>query len=135
MTWKLKTAGLTQEQFDERDRIVKAFVPDRYREFGWTGGVMHYENMDVETLKQLIEKGYADPNDRQNCAPCIKDFVALMEKYPTLKAHGYVVERERNDARISVEGVEGECPSEVSKMFKDADDCIYENGQLYVWYD
>lgn len=132
--YTMKTAELTEEQFDERDEIMSRF--ESYtKDLGWRGGVRYYKDLDYKTLETLIEKGYADPDEKQNAAPCIGGFLELMKQYPSLKAHGYWVERERGDSRISIEGVEGVCPPEIAKLFKHADDCIYENNSLYVWYD
>lgn len=137
MDYRLETAKLTEEQFDERDSIMDAFVPERYKAYGWSGGVKPYQGLDLKTLKMLVEKGYASSNERQNAAPSIKGFMEIMERNPDLKAHGYFVERTRDDARISVEGVEGKCAPEDARKFKRADDYTYSSktGELYCWYD
>ncbi len=131
--YTMKTAELTKEQFDERDEIMSRF---EIQTFGhWWGGIKRYMDLDVGTLEKLIEKGYADVDEKQNEAPCIGGFLELMKQYPTLKAHGYWVTRERDDSRISIEGVEGKCPSDIAMLFKHADDFEYKDGNLYVWYD
>jgi len=133
MSWKLKTAELTEEQFNERDRIMCRYMSGGYAEF--FGGVEHYTGLDLATLKLLIEKGYADPKDQQNCAPSIGEIVKVMERNPGLTAHGYWVSRERDDARISVEGVEGPLKPEFLPMFKHADDLQYDGETIYCWFD
>lgn len=134
---RIKVVKLTEEQYDERDSIMNKFVPERYMGYGWSGGIKHYENLDYDTLKYLIEKGYANKDDCQNSCPSIGTIFEVMERNPGLTAHGYFVERERDDDRISIEGVDGPCSKEDAKIFEDADDYIYdyEDGELYCWYD
>jgi len=77
----------------------------------YKGGIASFEEMTVQTLKNLIALGYADPESTQNDSPTIAEFVKLMERHTDansfLGAHGYVVSFERDDYRVSVEGVEG----------------------------
>ena len=133
MNWKLKTAELTEEQFDDRDRIMCRFIKGDRAEF-W-GGVEHYSGLDVHTLMELVDKGYADEKDAQNSAPTIREIMIAMLGNPGLTAHGYWVSRERDDARISVEGVEGPLKPEFLPMFKHADDLQYDGETIYCWFD
>ncbi len=90
----------------ERDRLIFGENSPRYG-----GGMARFEDLDVATLKKLIELRYADPEDKQNEAPTIAEFVALLERHDTedsdLTAHGYVIHKERDDYRVSIEGIEG----------------------------
>ena len=133
MNWKLKTAELTKEQFDDRDRIMSRFIRGGYATF--RGGVKHYSGLDLDTLRILVDKGYADPNDGQNSAPTIKEIMEIMAANPGLTAHGYYVSRERDDARISIEGVEGPLKPEFLQTFAHADDLQYDGEHIYCWFD
>ncbi len=86
----------------ERDRLVF-----RDKEPPYMGGCAWYKNLDAPTLRQMIALGYADPEETQNESPEISEFADLLEQHPGLTAHGYVVSFERDDYRMSVEGVEG----------------------------
>jgi len=143
MSWKLKTAELTQEQFDDRDEMMRPFLRVGFRseytgrsvEEISRGDIVRYEGLELDTLRELVEKGYADPMDRQNSAPNIKEFIELMQANPGLTAHGYVVSRQRDDARISIEGVEGPLRPECLHMLSRADEIEYDGETVYCWYD
>lgn len=133
MTWKLKTAELTEEQFNDRDRIMAKFMKGSYAEF--LGGIEYFRGLDVDTLKELVDKGYADPEDAQNSAPTIREIMAAMDANPELTAHGYWVSRDRGDARISIEGVEGTIDPGYVGIFRHADDFEYDGSYIYCWFD
>jgi len=85
----------------ERDRIIFG----KSVEYG--GGICHFQDMTLDTLRELIAKGYADPEGQQNDSPMTEELADLMARHPGLTAHGYVVSFERDDYRVSVEGVSG----------------------------
>ena len=130
--WKLKTAELTTEQFDDRDSIMEPYLSVVR---GWSGGVCHFDGLDADTLQLLIDKGYADPEERQNIAPTIGEILEVMRAEPELRAHGYLVSRERGDARVSVEGVEGRCELDNALKFRLADEFTFDNGDFFCWFD
>lgn len=102
--------------------------------------VRHFVNLDANTLEKMIELGFADPEDQQNEAPTIAEFLKWMKENPSYKAHGYVVCVERDDYRLSVEGVDGcgKTPEEIShfkNMFWNADEFDIEDNYQRAWYD
>jgi hypothetical protein len=113
----------------------------------WFGGVRYYKLMPVEVLKKLIELDFADPEERQNCSPSIMSIVEFMERWPNFVfAHGYAVSDQRDDYRISVEGVEGIIPkgmdsdadfrTDFIQFWTGADELeLNNNGHFRVWYD
>lgn len=88
---------------NQRDKIVfgEYYDKDRYR-----GGIRYFSHMPVESLHELLKRGFADPDNQQNYAPPIKEIVQFLDKHPNFWAHGYAVSPERDDCRVSVEGVE-----------------------------
>lgn len=104
------------------------------------GGCTNFRFVNVNTLKELVKKGYLDPEDKQNDAPTAGEFIKFMEKYPEFKAHGYIIDNEREDRRITIEGVSGYPQSEEAKeafeeMFLNADEFNIEDDEYYCWYD
>lgn len=102
--------------------------------------ILRYEGLNVEGLRLLLEKGFADPEERQNCAPPIQDIYDFMCQHPGFTAHGYIVTPNRADYRVSIEGVEccdydSSDAEAFSALFHDADDFVVEDGNLYCWYD
>lgn len=106
------------------------------------GGVERFDNLSADTLQTLIDEGFADPDDTQNNSPSLQEILDFIREYPEFKAHGYAVSPERDDYRVSLEGVAGvverssDAFSEFVDMFRDADAFeISESGNCYAWYD
>jgi hypothetical protein len=117
-----------------RDSIIG--VTDSYH-----GGCAHYNNLTLEKLQKLIDNDFIEMDEAQNEAPTIEEFYNFLKKYPKFTVHGYVVEKERDDYRVSIEGLEykGKITFEMEKDFtefcKHADDLICKQNKLYSWYD
>jgi len=102
--------------------------------------VRHFVNLDANTLEKMIELGFADPGERQNESPTIGEFLAWLKENPSYKAHGYVVCVDRNDYRLSIEGVDGHSKDleEIQRfreMFQDADEFDIYGDYQRAWYD
>jgi hypothetical protein len=72
-----------------------------------TGKFVHFVGLTAVNLRKLIDEGFADPEEQQNDAPSIREFIEYMEAHPGLTAHGYAVGLERPDYRVSIEGLKG----------------------------
>ena len=138
--------------FNAYKQYCKANLPYAYEcmqnDDGWSGGIKHFKLMPVQALKRLVELKFADPESCQNSSPSIARIISFMEKWPSFVfAHGYAVSHERDDYRISVEGVEGRVPEDLSKtrpefeidfirFWTGADELELRNdGNFRVWYD
>ena len=101
----------------------------------------HFEKMDLKTLRLLIKERFADPEDMQNDAPSIQEFADFLEKHPDFTVHGYTIGAERDDHRVSVEGLEfdGYYSKEDLADFIDfqrtADEFEVEPHTLRSWWD
>ena len=69
------------------------------------GGVRYFTGMRPKTLRTLLEEGFADGAERQNAAPPIAELLGYMESHPEVSAIGYAVDPERDDYRVSIEGL------------------------------
>ena len=69
------------------------------------GGVADFDDLTLATLDTLISEGFADPRDTQNSSPSIKQFRDYMAEHPNVTAHGYLVSNDRDDRRVSIEGL------------------------------
>jgi len=108
-------------------------------ESNW-GGVIHFQNLTAEILKTLLDEKLADPEETQNEAPSIQEFYDFLVENPGYTAHGYAVDLERDDYRISIEGVEGCAETEEGRsafieMFRFADDFTFAVDWQYCWFD
>ena len=122
---------------DLRDMIIfgEPYMEDRYM-----GGVRHFSCIDTETAHKLMDNGFLDPQEYQNCSPDVKDLVEVAEKYPEMYLFGYTVSPDRDDYRVSIEGLKGYKPF---KSLEDAEDfiglCRYADDfsidPPYAWWD
>ena len=117
---------------------------ERYALLGLTGAesedCKRFSDLDYTTMCELMEKGYLDPTDTQNFAPSageIKDFLATHRNFT---AHGYIINNDRADRRISIEGVEGiantaEELEQFTDLFSGADEFTATLDGCYCWFD
>ena len=105
----------------------------------YLGGVRYFTDMTLETIKMLVKTGFADPEDRQNEAPSIEEFISFMEANEGYVLGGYTVTDERSDYRISIDRIEKTEPiytKEELEAFVDfarwADDFETDG---YAWWD
>ena len=131
---------------NKRDSIISetaiwnyGFIEKSTPSYG--GGIALFSGLKVETLKKLINEGFADLEDAQNESPTLKEFFDFLEKNPEFSAEGYAVSAEREDCRITITGVlyTGKVTESKKKAFlelcSDADELTVEDEYLRSWYD
>lgn len=121
-----------------RDEIIFGdYKPEAYK----LGGIRRFENLTLEQFKLLYDEKFIDPEDCQNSAPSAEDFINFMQENPQFTAHGYAVSPERNDYRVTIEGLDldGETSEETKFNFvhfaRHADEFTYEQHRLRCWWD
>ena len=132
---------------NQRERDGKLNFPTQIYSDGedfnssYHGGIRHFDGLNSETLDWLIENSFADPRECQNDAPIIDDIAAFMRKHPEFTAHGYAVDKGRDDYRPSLEGVDysGKVTSSLTAAFVDlfghADELTVNEVSLSCWFD
>lgn len=120
---------------DERDALLKITKYDDCNK-----SFASFKNLNVRTLKILLDKNFANPSMRQQRAPSIRKFYEFMLVHPEYKAHGYMCGLARQDYRISIEGLKGRPKNLVSRfdfynMFRKADEFSDNADGLRCWYD
>lgn len=127
-----------------RDNIIfdDEEIPKHY-----TCGLASFYNLTLEKLEKLIENKFIDLDGRQNFSPTVGVFLDFMKKYPFIKAHGYAVCIERDDYRVTLEGLickdsaKKYITSELQDEFKSfskryrADIVKAQKVKLYSWWD
>lgn len=132
-------------EYKLRDEILEPFSTEEI------GGLRYFKNLDLDTLKKLIDLNFIDLNGRQNLSPSVKQFLEFMEENPQTKAHGYSVSNKREDYRVTLEGVtiyktsvkgediveniSEELMNEFDTRFENADTLIISKDLLYCWWD
>ena len=101
--------------------------------------VRYFNELTYDNLQKLIAEGFADPDDMQNSSPSIGEIAEFLKANPFFTAHGYIVCPERDDVRVSLEGVESahllnrtELEAFV-EMFRHADE--FSLNPPRAWYD
>jgi hypothetical protein len=122
----------------KRDEILAPFTTESMT--NGLGGVYHFTGVTAAVAAELLRLRFLDPKERQNDAPEAKDMIRFINEHPGFTLHGYAVVPERDDYRVTFEGVEfkGKYSESYLKdfvhMFRDANDLIIEGG-LFCWYD
>lgn len=108
------------------------------------GGVYSFSHLDYSGLKELIEKKYILLSERQNYSPTVKQWYNLVEENDLqnkLYFHGYVVEADRRDRRISLEGIEADLDTQFTEnQWKALRDITYSADSFHekplrCWWD
>ena len=141
---------LTVKQQEQRDALIftektmmrSSFVyQDRY-----IGGTRHFEHLKPVVMRELLRLGFADPNEKQNDAPSLRefgDFIASIPENVDVELSGYAVSREREDHRVSINGIliRGEIDSSVRRLWWDMlqkhkpDSNEEDKNMLFAWWN
>jgi hypothetical protein len=130
----LPSNSLNQDQA-MRDSIIGIKNPEYF------GGCEHYSGLTLEQLDKLIDNRFIDLSDRQNDSPTAQEFYEFIKDHPEVKAHGYVISKDRNDYRVSIEGLEFDgvvsktTMSDFVKLCRHADEFTCEQNKLRSWWD
>ncbi|HTM20305.1 MAG TPA: HEAT repeat domain-containing protein [Kofleriaceae bacterium] len=70
-----------------------------------SGGIVKFDDVDLATMRTLIEERFTTLEMRQNEAPSTGELLQFMELWPEVTAHGYAVVPGRPDYRVTFEGL------------------------------
>ena len=123
---------------EARDEILEPFYLDKCT----TGhNCASYAGLTLAALEELVARNFIDLEEQQNDAPTVREILEFMRKHPTFTAHGYAIDKSRDDYRVSIEGVMATDFS-VEKdlfafieLFRFADEFDVSPEQLYCWFD
>jgi len=97
-------------EIPERERILQPYLypPNDTLMSGWIGGTRHFHGAPPTVIELLIKKGYLKKSETQNESPTSEQFLRFMKRWRqyNILAHGYEVSKERDDCRITIEGLE-----------------------------
>lgn len=97
--------------------------------------------ISLEQLLELKKEGLIDLDEYQNNSPTVAEFIDFLTDYPKFNAHGYIVTPEREDSRVSLEGLEVEeelTTDEIlafSNKFHLADEFEVQRNYARCWWD
>lgn len=128
--------------YNTREKII--FNQD-YKKENYSGGIRRFI-CSRETMQELLDKGFVDPNETQNESPRVKDFMDYTENFDNVTFGCYAVSPDRSDYRITIEEVNIEIPddqcdhvAQAVETFRYADEFNFEHtfGSyiLHAWWD
>jgi hypothetical protein len=88
------------------DQIIPILQP--YKNLNFSNATYYYyDRVPSEVLLQIVpllpKKNYEE--ERQNYSPTIKDFVEIAKKEPRAKFDLYIITKERDDERLTIETI------------------------------
>ena len=97
--------GPLNKDIKRRDELIFGdYDPLEYT--GNSGGVRKFNGISVQTLKQLLEENFTDPDDDQNGSPSVREMLEFSEKWNNKYVFGgYAVEIWRDDYRVSLDSI------------------------------
>lgn len=130
---------LNKANVNKRDLILfgEDYDPRKY-----FGGIRRFTDLSYTGLKKLFDLDVVDPHERQNEAPEVAEFLEFLQDHAGFTAEGYAVSPERDDYRVSLEGVD--CDEDFSledlvdfvMTFRFADEFSVDPEEgLHCWYD
>lgn len=124
------------QDWELRDSMLNDVYGDKKGDYD----IFRFNGVTAETLQKLVDLKFADPYERQNESPTIAEFLDFLNGNPDFTALGYAVNVQRDDYRVSIEGVRGNSHDAQQilrfiQMFRMADEFEIENGYQYAWFD
>lgn len=121
------------------------------------GGIIRFNNLTVEQLEEISKVEGVDLYDKQNEAPTLKQFLefgenvtrfSLLNLDGELYYEGYLVDADRNDSRITIDGIAiknvsvkedpedlDELKSDFKRFARKADELDIEDNYMRAWWD
>jgi hypothetical protein len=126
------------KDWEKRNEIIAPYT--KLKKIEGDQDHVHFEDLPVKVLKQLVKLKFADPEETQNNSPSIKEFIEYMEANPDCAAHGYIICHSRHDYRVSVEGIT-QVPTDLASRrnffdtFRYADELDVFDDVMRCWFD
>ena len=133
--------GPLNKDVKRRDELIFGeYDPLEYSER--SGGIRKFNGISVQTLKQLLEENFTDPDIDQNGSPSIREMLEFSSKWNNKYVFGgYAVEIWRDDYRVSLDSIWREDLEDLTKKERKAfidfvgevDELDEEN--MSAWWD
>jgi hypothetical protein len=119
-----------------RDNLLKP-----YSEAAEFGGVRYFRGLPVNVAQKLIDGGFVEMGPWNDCPGVADAIFPFLRRNSEFTAHGYAVSPERQDARITIEGVERSAALTKAEIidfatsFNGADEIQLTPDYARCWYD
>lgn len=129
------------KDYKKRDEIIFG----KYDPESYLGGCKNFQ-CSYETMKQLVDENFIEPDECQNYSLSTKDFMDVLENIPNVEFLAYAISPDRDDYRVTIEGVEVEIPDtnfdEITLLVESlhyADEFSFhhtgDSYYLHAWWD
>ena len=81
---------------------------EEYDKAKYLGGIRRFGGLNAFRLSALLDAGFIDADEAQNDSPTTEEFLAFMKEHHDFTAFGYAVCPERDDYRITIDGIESD---------------------------
>lgn len=137
---KFKGGSMLNKNWQRRNEIL-GIPADNKSDF------ISIKNVSYDALVTLYKENFinAEEDDEWNECAGNNAFYEFMSKFPYVKCHGYIIGIDRDDYRVTIEGIsydtdKGEIISEDLRenfviYFRMADEFKCTKTKLYCWYD
>ena len=123
--------------FELRDELLRPYVSDEATH----GGISRFKSLPSGVLEKLIFHGFVHLGKWNSCPGVQTLFLPFLLRHPDFTAHGYAVSKEREDSRITIEGIECDASMTIETVidfansFRRADDFTLSPSRARCWYD
>jgi len=130
------TFTTTNMNYEYRDKLLEPYFDE-----GESGGLRYFTNLPLKILDELISHNFVEMEDWNSCDGVAELFLPFLRNNPEFTAHGYAVMPVREDARVTIEGVERSAILTMGEIidfamtFRGADDMELAPGYARCWYD
>lgn len=141
----MRNTKLDKEDEALRDEILAPYYTKGARWSGRGTDIIHFDGLPERDLRRLVNANLALEDDRQNYAPTLGELLVFMEAHPgRFLAHGYAVDAQREDCRVTLEGLRsGRDALNLYDMVDflllcgsaDELEVSKETGYAYAWWD
>jgi hypothetical protein len=80
-------------------------------------GYGHFRGLPIEKAEQLLAERFLDPDEGQEFSPPALVFLDFMRRFPGVTAHGYLIGPDREDYRVTIEGVAYQGPISAAMLW------------------
>ena len=125
----------TTMNYDLRERILKPYVSSN------DSADPNFKGIPLDVVEELIRGNFLELESWNECPGVTEIFLPFLRRNPTFTAHGYVISEERDDTRVTIEGLEkdGTLTKEelidFAMTFRYADEFELSDDYARCWYD
>jgi hypothetical protein len=131
-----QTLTTTTMNYELREKLLEPYYSE-----GELGGLRYFNCLPLNVLDELIIHNFVEMEEWNFCGGVTELFLPFLRRNPQFTAHGYAVMKEREDIRVTIEGVERSAILTMDEIidfattFRSADEMELATDYARCWYD